>query len=62
MLFPGLYGGLYGGLHGQNIPYKFKNSYRDSQNRNFEKSHRNTGPLLVASDLRPDFYPRQILV
>jgi hypothetical protein len=33
--FPGLYGGLYG----QNLPYKFKNSYGDFQNRNFEKSH-----------------------
>ena len=45
--FPGLYGGLYG----QNLPYKFKNSYGDFQNRNFEKSHRTTGPR---SDLRPD--------
>ena len=34
--FPGLYGGLYG----QNLPYKFKNSYGDFQNRNFETSHR----------------------
>jgi hypothetical protein len=33
--FPGLYGGLYG----QNLPYKFKNSYGEFQNRNFEKSH-----------------------
>jgi len=31
--------GLYGGLYGQNLPYKFKNSYGDFQNRNFEKSH-----------------------
>jgi hypothetical protein len=45
--FPGLYGGLYG----QNLPYKFKKSYGDFQNRNFEKSHRTTGPR---SDLRPD--------
>ena len=43
--------GLYGGLYGQNLPYKFKNSYGDFQNRNFEKSHRTTGPR---SDLRPD--------
>jgi hypothetical protein len=45
--FPGLYGGLYG----QNLPYKFKKSYGDFQNRNFEKSHRTTGSR---SDLRPD--------
>ena len=45
--FPGLYGGLYG----QNLPYKFKKSYGDVQKRNFEKSHRTTGPR---SDLRPD--------
>jgi hypothetical protein len=32
--FPGLYGGLYR----QNLPYKFKNSFGDFQNRNFEKS------------------------
>jgi hypothetical protein len=25
--------GLYGGLYGQNLPYKFKNSYGDFQNR-----------------------------
>ena len=31
--------GLYGGLYGQNLPYKFKNSYGDFRNRNFEKSH-----------------------
>ena len=31
--------GLYGGLYGQNLPHKFKNSYGDFQNRNFEKSH-----------------------
>ena len=43
--------GLYGGLYGQNLPYKFKNSYGDLQNCNFEKSHRTTGPR---SDLRPD--------
>jgi hypothetical protein len=36
--------GLYGGLYGQNLSYKFKNSYGDFQNRNFEKSHRTTGP------------------
>ena len=47
IFFPGLYGGLYG----QNLPYKFKKSYGDFQNRNFEKSHRTTGPR---SDLRPD--------
>ena len=45
--FPGLYGGLYG----QNLPYKFKKSYGDFQNCNFEKSDRTTGPR---SDLRPD--------
>ena len=43
--------GMYGGLYGQNLPYKFKKSYGDFQNRNFEKSHRTTGPR---SDLRPD--------
>ena len=43
--------GLYGGLYGQNLPYKFKNSYGDFRNRNFEKSHRTTG---LRSDLRPD--------
>jgi hypothetical protein len=43
--------GLYGGLYGKNFPYKFKESYGDFQNRNFEKSHRATGPR---SDLRPD--------
>ena len=47
IFFPGLYGGLYG----QNLPYKFKKSYGDFRNRNFEKSHRTTGPR---SDLRPD--------
>jgi hypothetical protein len=36
--------GLYGGLYGQNLPYKFKKSYGDFQNRNFEKSHRANGP------------------
>ena len=30
-------------LYGQNLPYKFKNSYSDFRNRNFEKSHRITG-------------------
>ena len=43
--------GLYGWLYGQNLPYKFKNSYGDFRNRNFEKSHRTTSPR---SDLRPD--------
>jgi hypothetical protein len=40
-------------LYGQNLPYKFKKSYGDFQDRNFEKSHRTTytGPR---SDLRPD--------
>ena len=51
--FPGLYGGLYG----QNLPYKFKKSYGDFRNRNFEKSHRTihrtTGPR---SNLRPDLW------
>ena len=42
--------GLYGGLHGLNLPYKFKELYGDFQNRDFEKSHRTTGPQL---DLRP---------
>jgi hypothetical protein len=32
IFFPGLYGGLYG----QNLPYKFKKSHGDFQNRNFE--------------------------
>jgi hypothetical protein len=50
MLFPGLCGGLYG----QNLPYKFKKSYGDFWNRNFEKLHRTTGPR---SDLRPDSWP-----
>jgi hypothetical protein len=45
--------GLYGGLYWQNLPYKFKKSYGDFQNRNFEKSHRTkfTGPQ---TDLRPE--------
>jgi hypothetical protein len=41
----------YGGLYWQNLPYKFKNSYDDLRNPNFEKSNRTTGPR---SDLRPD--------
>jgi hypothetical protein len=45
------FSGLYGGLYGQNLPYKFKKSYGDVQNRNFEKTQRTTGPR---SDLRPD--------
>ena len=36
--------GLYGGLYGLNLPYKFKKSYGDFRIRNFEKSHRTTGP------------------
>ena len=43
--------GLYGGLYGQNLPYKFKKSYGDLQNRNFEEPYKTTGPR---SDLRPD--------
>jgi hypothetical protein len=43
--------GLYGGLYGQNLQYKFKKSYGDFRNRNFEKPYRTTGPR---SDLRPD--------
>ena len=43
--------GLYGGLYGQNLPYKFKKSYSDFLNCNFEKSYRTTGPR---SDLKPD--------
>jgi hypothetical protein len=39
------------GLYGQNLPYKFKKSYGDFRNRNFEKPRRTTGPQ---SDLRPD--------
>jgi hypothetical protein len=35
VFFPGLYGGLYG----QNLPHKFKKSYGDFRNRNFEKNH-----------------------
>jgi hypothetical protein len=27
---------MYGGLYGQNLPYKFKNSYGDFQNHNFD--------------------------
>jgi hypothetical protein len=27
---------LYGGLYGQNLPYKFKNSYGDFRNRDFD--------------------------
>ena len=38
-------------LYAQNLPYKFKKSYGDLQNRNFEKSYRTTGPW---SDLSPD--------
>jgi hypothetical protein len=49
--------GLYGGLYGQNLPYKCKNSHGDFRNRNFEKSHRNTGPS-CRSDLRPDSWFR----
>jgi hypothetical protein len=44
--------GLYGGLYGQNLPYKFKSSYGDFKNRNFEKSHRTTGPRPVRSETR----------
>ena len=29
-------------MYGQNLPYKFKKSYGDFQNRNFEKPHRTT--------------------
>ena len=38
-------------LYAQNLPYKFKKSYGDLQNRNFEKPYRTTGPW---SDLSPD--------
>ena len=39
----------------QNLPYEFKNSYSDLQNRNFEKSHRTTSTCTgPPSDLRPD--------
>jgi hypothetical protein len=34
LIFPPV---LYGGLYGQNLPYKFKKSYGDFQNRNLEK-------------------------
>ena len=47
----GSFPGLYGGLYGQNLLYEFKKSYGDFHNRNFDKSHRTTGP---PSDLRPD--------
>ena len=47
----GSFPGSYGGLYRQNLPYKFKNSYGDLQNHNFEKIHRTTGPR---SDLIPD--------
>jgi hypothetical protein len=43
--------GVVCGLCGQNLPYKFKKSYGDFRSRNFEKSHRTTGPR---SNLRPD--------
>jgi hypothetical protein len=39
--------GLYGGLYGQNLLYKFKKSYGDFQNRNFEKAHRTTDPRQI---------------
>ena len=45
--------GVYGGLYGLNLPYEFKNSYGNFQDRNFEKSHKTTGPR---SDLRPDLW------
>jgi hypothetical protein len=48
--FPCLYG-MYGGLYRQNLPYNFKKLCGDFQNRNFERSNRNTGPR---SNLRPD--------
>jgi hypothetical protein len=43
--------GMYGGLYGQNLPYKFKNSYGDFLSRNFEKSHRTTGTVLVSGQI-----------
>jgi hypothetical protein len=52
--------GLYDGLYGQNLPYKFKNLYCDFWNRNFEKSHRTSGPR---SDLilDPSFWENSVL-
>ena len=38
-------------MYAQNLAYKFKKSYGDLQNRNFEKPYRTTGPW---SDLSPD--------
>ena len=40
-------------LEFQNLPYTFKKSYGDFQDRNFEKSHGTTGPR---SYLRPDLW------
>jgi hypothetical protein len=47
----------HGALYGQNLPYKFKKSYGDFQNRNFKKSHRRlevrtTGPRSDLSETR----------
>jgi hypothetical protein len=52
----GSFPGLHGGLYGQNLPYSstnLKTHMVKLQNRNFEKSHRTTGPR---SDLRPDLW------
>ena len=60
----GFFPGLYGGLYGQNLPYKFKNSYGDFQNRNFEKSHTTfLVELLVPGQIWDRIRdPKQILV
>ena len=53
--FPSLYGGLYG----QNLPYKFKKSYGDFQNR----SSKNHIELLVPGQIWDRIRdPEQILV
>ena len=51
--------GLYGRLYGQNLPYKFKNSYGDFQNRNFEKPIELLVPGQIWDRIRD---PVQILV
>ena len=51
--------GLYGGLYGQNLPYKFKNSYGDFRNRNFENHIELLVPGQIWDRIRD---PEQILV
>ena len=54
--------GLYGGLYGQNLPYKFKNSYGDFEDLNFEKSHTAVELLVPGQILDRICDPEQILV